>query len=438
MGFTESPGAMALGAGGDVNLARKTSRMLAEEMHAVGINHVYAPVVDVTHDISNPSVGTRSIGTDPQTVAAIARAQIEGFQSGGVAATAKHFPGLGNTSVDTHEALAVIDGSLDYLWDADLVPFRAAVESGVATIMLTHVKFTELDADYPATFAHSIATELLRDDIDFTGATTSDCLEMRAITDHYTPGESAVKAAKAGIDLILFSHTQDYQAQAYEAMVAAVESGELSRARVEEAAARITALKGRYPANTTPDVDAIQTLEHQAIAELAARAGTVTLKQCDTDMPLPEGEPVLIVEFISALESGILERGGVTGFVGAVQANIPNTETLVLSPNATLSSETLDKVAAWDGVTVVATRNAHLHEAQRNAARAVIKRASRPVLVCLRNPYDAQVLDAPTVICTCGDATPSLHAAADLLAGDFQATGRLTVPLDKPSNVEDV
>ncbi len=238
-GFTQSPGAMALGAAGSDDLAFRVSKMLATEMHTLGINWDYAPVLDIAYDISNPSVGTRSLGTDKHDVSRLASAEIRGFQAGGVAACAKHFPGLGNTPVDTHEALAVIDVPFDFLLENDLVPFRLAIEVGVATMMMTHVTFSALDTQYPASLSPAVTETLLRDKLGFTGVATTDCMEMRAVSDHYTPGESAVLAALAGQDLILFSHTRASQEAAYEGLLTAAQSGRLSLDRIDQSVTRI-------------------------------------------------------------------------------------------------------------------------------------------------------------------------------------------------------
>ena len=145
-GFTESPGAMALGAGGDRQLAEDIATMMGREMAAVSINWNFAPVADIAHQRDNPSIGTRSAGRDPRLVSDIVAAQIRGFQRAGVAATVKHFPGLGNTVVDTHDAPARVRGSLSYLYAEDLLPFRRALAEGVGCVMLTHVMYDELDS----------------------------------------------------------------------------------------------------------------------------------------------------------------------------------------------------------------------------------------------------------------------------------------------------
>lgn len=433
-GFTESPGAMPLGVAGSDKMATDTARVLATELRALGINWNYAPVVDVTHDISNPSVGVRSVGTDPEQVAYISAAQVRGFQSEsvGVAATAKHFPGIGNTPVDTHEALAVISGPVDYLWQNDLIPFRAAVEAGVATVMVSHVKFETLDAEYPATLSPIIVNKLLREDIGFDGVTTTDCMEMRAITDHYGAGESAVLAALAGIDMILFSHTRAYQEAAYDALVEAARSGRLSESRIDQAISRLDVLLDRFAITSAPDLNLIRDPENLRIMEAAARAGTVLLKSNDGTLPLDAsgGRKIALVEFASVIDSQVMETGGQTGLVAVLSKRLPMVEAVSLlsvDPNPE-HLKRAEKLADESDVLILATRNAHLIPPQLERAQNLVERAKSVILLCLRNPFDAEVLHGTDVIlCTCGDSAPSVEAAVAALLGDFAPTGHLPV-----------
>lgn len=432
-GFTESPGAMALGAAAEGEaLAARMSQVLAVEMRALGLNWNYAPVVDVTHDINNPSVGVRSVGTDPAYVARVTAAQVRGFQAGGVAATAKHFPGLGNTPVDTHEALAVISGSVDYLWDSDLVPFRAVVAAGVDSVMVSHVKFEALDADHPATLSPVIVSKLLRQDIGFDGVAVTDCMEMKAVADHYGPGESAVLAALAGVDMILFSHTRAYQEAAYDALLSAAQSGRLPLARIDEAVGRIEALIARRAITMPPQLDLIRTPAHLAVAQEAARAGCVLLRDESGLLPLDFAAHahVGLIEFASVMETQAIDQTGLTGLATALQARAPQIESVALTsldpkPEAVMRAAALAETA---DLLIVATRSAHLIPPQLDRARALIARGRRVIHLCLRNPYDLDVLPgADTVLCTCGDSAPSIAAAVDALLGDFTPSGRLPV-----------
>ena len=182
----------------------------------------------------------------------LAVAEVRGFQKAGVAACAKHFPGLANTPVDTHEALAVISGSVDYLWDNDMIPFRAAVENGVASVMVSHVLFEDLDAEYPATLSPVLVENLLRKETEFDGLACTDCMEMKAISDNFGTDESAVLAILSGIDLVFFSHTREMQEQAYEALLEACKSGRISSERLDSAVKHIQVVKEQFAVTETP------------------------------------------------------------------------------------------------------------------------------------------------------------------------------------------
>ncbi len=430
-GFTESPGALALGAADDPQLAEEVSAMLAHELRALGINWDYAPVVDLTHDIHNPTVGTRSLGADRARVSRLAAAEVRGFQREGVAASAKHFPGLGNTPVDTHVALAVISGSVDYLWEQDLVPFRAAVEAGVASVMVSHVKFEALDPDYPATLSPVIVQRLLREEMGYQGAACTDSMEMKAISDHYGAGESAVLAALAGIDLLLYSHHRDQQEAAYAALRAAALSGRLPAAMIDQANARIAALKARYAITAAPNLSLIHAPEHQDIAQRAARAGTVLLRNERGIFPITPDKPhIVLVEFGSYLDSEAMERGDLANFARMVNQRalgMPCVSLKAVNPASALVARARE-LAEYADVLVLATRSAHLAPEQLELAKNLLALARRSILICLRNPFDAGVLTGMDVIlCTCGDSAPSLQAAVDALFGDFVPAGHLPV-----------
>lgn len=433
-GFTESPGAMALSAGNSEDMAERMAHVLGREMRALGINWTYAPVVDVTHSIDNTSVGTRSLGVDKDHVARLALAQIRGFQTAGVAACAKHFPGLGNTPVDTHEALAVISGPVDYLREKDLVPFQEAVKGGVDTIMTTHVKFEALDSEYPATLSPVILGGLLREEIGYDRVVATDCMEMRAITDHYGAAESAALAALAGADIIHFSHTRDYQEQAYAGLLEAAQSGRLSEAQIDQALARIDKLKQMYAITETPSIEIIRRPDHLAIAQAAARAGVVLLRRDDRYFPIDFGkyQHVGLVEFASYMDSEVMETGGDTNFVGLLRGAMPHVNTISLAAVET-DPQALEKayqVTDESDLLILVTRNAHLIPNEAQIATELLNKAKPTILVCLRNPYDFNVLpDAAVVLCTCGDSAPSLQAAIDALKGAFEPMGKLPVPV---------
>lgn len=430
-GFTESPGAMALSAAGNEKLAERMAQVLGTEMKALGINWTYAPAVDISYNADNPTVGVRSFGNDKEQVANMTAATVRGFQAGGVAATAKHFPGLGNTAVDTHQALAILDTSVEQLVINDLIPYRAAMHAGLASVMTTHTKFTALDSEHPATLSPIIVKRLLRGELGFEGVVCTDCMEMKAISNHYGAGESAVLAALAGIDLILFSHTRTMQEAAYDALLEAAQSGRIPLEIIDCANERIAKLKEQY-AVAQIDIGQIRSAEHLETADKAAHAGTVLLKADDTVFPLnPDNHTIALIEFASYLDSEVVESGGQTGIAKMLAEALPQVETVSLKVFDTdeMMLQRAQKLAAESDVLVLATRNAHLWQDELDMVQDFISRTNHVILLCLRNPYDALVVDAGTVICTLGDATPSLQAAVDALVGEFTPSGKLPVTL---------
>jgi beta-N-acetylhexosaminidase len=431
-GFTESPGAMALSASGDMQLTEDIAYMMGQELLAMGINWNFAPVADITHNINNPSVGTRSAGTDKHRVAEIVKAQVRGFQQAGVAATVKHFPGLGNTTVDTHDALARISGSVDYLYEQDLIPFRGAISEGVACVMTTHVLFEDLDSEHPTTLSSIVLKRLLRDEIGYDGAVCTDCMEMKAITDKYGASESAILSVLAGVDIVLFSHTKEYQEQAYQAVLNAVKSGRITEGHINKSVARIQAIKKQYEYRNPPPLNIIQSKPHQKLAQQAANAGTVLVKSGESFPLMRDAKNVVCIEFATQIVSDAVEAGSYTGFTSYLNKCIPIVKCHI-QDRFDITENDLDhinKLLEQSDTVILATRNAHMLPKQAKLARSIIGMAKNVILICLRNPYDAGILDgANTIICTNGDSTPSLRSAVDAICGDFTPTGNLTVKL---------
>ena len=440
-GFSESPGAMALSAAGADGpaLAEQVSRVLALEMAAVGINWDFAPSLDILYNVANPALGTRSFGASADRVAEMGRAAVQGFQSGGVAACAKHFPGLGSTAIDTHLALPRLDTSVDQLVMQDMPPFRAAIDAGVATIMTTHTIFTALDDRLPATLSAVIIQQLLRQRLGFERVVISDCMEMKAIADHFSPAETAILGAQAGLDIILFSHTRAVQEAAYDGLLDAARQGQITD--LDAANARIAALKAAYPVTINADLGTLRQPDHLAMMITAARAAVTLIDARDAGQVLPMVSDALLVEFASLLESGILESGGSTGLLAALKIFNPALHSVVFSPmpyaaDQITAAETLLPTVA---TLIIACRNAWLNDEQRTIIMHLIARAKQVIIVCLRDPRDAQVIrsdavfaqfgGAYAIMATCGDSAPSLQAAAEAISGQLVTHGVLPIPL---------
>jgi beta-N-acetylhexosaminidase len=266
-GFTEVPPMRALGELGEVAVAEEVGLLLGRELRAVGIDQDYAPVVDVDTNPLNPVIGDRAFSRDPVAVGRLGAALARGLQRAGVAACAKHFPGHGDTSQDSHKDLPRLPHALDRLRAVELPPFRALAEAGVASVMTAHVIFDPLDPARPATLSPAVM-RLLREEVGFQGCAISDDLEMKAVAEHFPLEEAAPEAVAAGVDALLVCHTAAVQHRAIDLVRRAVEEGRIPRARVAEAAARVKALL-RY-AGPPPDprdaVRALRTPEHLALA----------------------------------------------------------------------------------------------------------------------------------------------------------------------------
>ncbi|MFC0549761.1 glycoside hydrolase family 3 protein [Planotetraspora thailandica] len=273
--ITKLPGSLAIGRTGDPGNARDSARVTGEELKALGISLDYAPVADVNINPRNPVIGPRAYGSDPRKVAPMVGAAVDGFHDAGVASVAKHFPGHGDTSVDSHTGLPVIKHTLAQWEKLDAPPFREAIKHGVDAIMTAHVVMPKLDpSGDPSTLSPKILTGLLRDKLGFDGVVTTDALDMAGVRKKYGDAEVAVRSILAGADMLLMP--PDYPT-AYEAVLKAVRSGRITRDRLDQSVLRILRLKekrGLYGPITT-DPGAVKSAQHLKIAKrLLAETGS--------------------------------------------------------------------------------------------------------------------------------------------------------------------
>jgi beta-N-acetylhexosaminidase len=278
--FTEWPPMATLGRSGDAALAERFARALAAELRAVGITLDFAPVLDVHTNARNPVIGDRALAEKAAEAARLGAAIVRAMQGERLAACGKHFPGHGDTSADSHLELPLVEHPPERLREVEFLPFRAAIEAQVATIMTAHVLVPALDEQRPATLSKRIVTGLLRQELRFDGVILSDDLEMKALANDYTVPESAVLAIEAGCDgLLICGGDCQVQAAALEALVYAVEQERIPLARVEDAIRRQRRAKERFltapgpPRPLTPKLlrQMIGRDEHRAIADEMAR-----------------------------------------------------------------------------------------------------------------------------------------------------------------------
>jgi len=293
---TSFPTAMALAAGGDSKDAYTMGKITALESRAVGVHWVYAPDADVNNNPGNPIINTRSFGEDPARVSEFVSAFVRGVEENGGLATAKHFPGHGDTAADSHIDLPVIRADRARLNTLELVPFRAAISAGASSIMTGHLNVPSLEPDpnTPATLSQNILTGLLRDEMGYQGLIVTDAMDMGGITVRYAPGEAAVRAIVAGIDALLMSPVPD---AAFEALQAAVKSGRISKARLDSSVRRILQAKARLGlhANRLVDLNALNqkfgSVAGQKEAQEISDRGVTLLRDMPHRLPLDATKP---------------------------------------------------------------------------------------------------------------------------------------------------
>ena len=246
--YAARPSQRDIGASLDsLTAARQTARDMGAELKALGFNWDFAPVLDVDSNPQNPVIGDRSYSPNPSTVAALGVAALHGFQDdAGILACGKHFPGHGDTETDSHFALPTIRRSRSALEQTELVPFRAAIDAGLAAVMTAHILFPALDPHLPATLSPAVLTGLLRQELSFKGLIITDDLEMRGVADQWGAPEAAVLAVLAGADVLLCCHEWETQRAIQSALTTAVQTGRLSEDRLDQSLARIAAAKGKW------------------------------------------------------------------------------------------------------------------------------------------------------------------------------------------------
>jgi len=439
------PGAMAIGAGGSLGDARTLGRISGAELRAMGVNQDYSPDADVNVNPANPVIGVRSFGADPDAVAGLVTAEVKGYQSSQVAATAKHFPGHGDTAVDSHFGFPVITHSRE-VWEAlDAVPFRAAVKAGIDSIMTAHIMVPALDdSGDPATLSHPILTGILRGELGYDGVVITDSLQMEGVRQKYGDDRVPVLALKAGVDQLLNPPSLDV---AWNAVLKAVQGGELTEARLDESILRVLRLKARlglfedaYAGRAGVD-RTVGTGAHLAAAARIAERTTTLLVNSAGLLPLSRRThgKVLVVGADPASPSGT--TGPPTGVLAAALGELGFTATARSTgtePSAAVVSAAVAAAREADAV-VVATYNVTASGSQKTLVQQLVATGKPVVAVAVRNPYDvAQLPSVSAYLASYSWTDVELRAAARVIAGRVRPRGKLPVAVqraDDPTQV---
>jgi beta-N-acetylhexosaminidase len=426
---TQFPGNMAIGASGNPEDARLAAEITGRELRSLGINQNFGPVADVNSNPLNPVIGVRSFGVDPAKVAALEQLQVSGFHSGGIAATAKHFPGHGDTAVDSHYGLPIISRSRQQLDSVDLVPFVAAMDAGVDAIMTAHIVVPSLDdSGLPATLSRPIMTDLLRTQLGYKGVVVTDALDMQGAKPFGddSPKRVPVEALKAGVDLLLVPPKIDV---AYNAVLEAVRSGELSEERLNEAVGRILTLKQNRKLFSNAFVNTAA-LPHVGAANHLAAADAIT----ERSITLVKND-ARVLPFSAEVRKVLVTGWGVAATTTLSQSltqtglTVQTVETGTTPTQAKIDQSTA--AAATADVVVVLLNQVWNSEAQRKLIASLQGTQKPVVLVSAREPYDiAHLSNVSTYVATYGYRPVSMRALAKVLVGRVNPTGKL--PVDIP------
>ncbi|MGQ4486554.1 glycoside hydrolase family 3 protein [Streptomyces sp. SAS_281] len=444
---TLMPGAMALGAGGSRSDARRAGQIAGAELAAIGINQNYAPDADVNVNPANPVIGVRSFGSDPQSVAGMVAAQVKGYQSAGIASTAKHFPGHGDTSTDSHTGLPVIGHTREQWAELDAPPFRAAIAAGIDSIMTAHIVVPALDpAEDPATLSKPILTGILREELGYDGVVVTDSLGMQGVRTKYGDERVPVLALRAGVDQLLNPPSLDVS---WNALLAAVKSGEVSEARLDESILRILRLKTKLGLFDQPFVSGrgvdrtVGTRAHLAAADRIAERTTTLLANEGRLLPLSRRSHrnLLVVGADPASPSGT--TGPPTTTLAGAFEELGFTATALSTGTAPTKAAIDAAVAAAQGkdAVVVGTYNVSATSSQRTLVGALAATGVPVITVAIRNPYDIAQLAGTghrAHLAAYSWTDVELRAAVRVIAGRVRPEGKLPVPVqraDDPSKV---
>ncbi|MFD1663513.1 glycoside hydrolase family 3 protein [Streptomyces caeni] len=439
------PGAMAIGAGGSRTDARTLGRIAGAELRALGIRQDYSPDADVNVNPANPVIGVRSFGADPDAVAGLVAAEVSGYQRSGVAATAKHFPGHGDTAVDSHFGFPVITHSRELWKTLDAVPFRAAIRAGIDSIMTAHIMVPALDdSGDPATLSRPILTGILREELGYDGVVVTDSLGMEGVRQKYGDDRVPVLALKAGADQLLNPPSLDI---AWNAVLQAVRGGELTEARLDESILRILRLKAKLglldrPYVTSGGVDrTVGTPAHLRAADRIADRTTTLLVNARGLLPLSRRTHprLLVVGADPASPSGT--DGPPTTVLANALTGLGFTATALSTGTAPSKAAIARAVtAAGDAdAVVVGTYNVGAASPQRTLVDQLLATGKPVIAVAVRNPYDvAQLPEVDACLASYSWTDVELRAAARVIAGRVRPRGRLPVPVqraDDPAQV---
>jgi beta-N-acetylhexosaminidase len=439
-GIRQFPGPMGMAAIGDPDLTYKINNTIARQLSAMGVTQMYSPVCDVNINPKNPEIGVRSFSDDPQICAEHAVAMIRGLQDGGIAATGKHFPGRGDSGTDAHDVLEVIKASKERMQQVELVPFKAVIDAGVKAIMTGHSIYPAYDDIYPTTLSERILTGLLRNELGFDGVIVSDAIGMAAILKKWPLPQACAMAIKAGVDTILLKADDESRAQCFFGIKQAVENGEISEQRLNEAVTHLLKMKYdqglfKYAGTKDPEKTKAITRSKEIIDFCwdVAKKAQIIMRDENEMLPLNPKQKMLVIEQRIPYE-----------FVGKdpyhhshmfCEQMARNSLNLILADTEFSAfqdeiNECLELAKQADLV-VMTNYYARIVKSGNNQLLVKkLKQAGHKVVVVTNNPYvEGTTKEADVVVCNFSGTPDSIRASADLLFGKFKPAPSTKLPV---------
>jgi len=419
------PGAMAISATENPDSARAAAEITIRQLQGLGINFNMAPVLDVNTNPANPVIGVRSFGDDPAKAALFGEAAVRAYENTGIFCCGKHFPGHGDTNVDSHLGLPVIEKTIGELEQAELIPFRRCIAAGIPAIMSSHILFPKIEKEnIPGTMSRTIITELLKKRLGFKGLVFSDCLEMDAIQKYYGTANGTVAAIKAGIDLAEISATMELMWDAARAVNEAAARGEFDMEEIRESVKKILAVKRTMTVNPRPEMCNLPE-DREAVRQMHRSAIT-----CCGGTPPVAGEKTFFCG------CGIY-RASLVGNPDDEMLPFPAHMAAAFGGGAAVTSRNpgedeirsvVQQASGYEQI-VLGTINAHLSRGQLALAEALAQTGKQLTIVALRNPYDIPLLpDCTCKIAAYDYSAPCFRALEEVFRGGTM-TGRLPVKL---------
>ena len=437
-GVTVFPGSMAQSAGATLEEIKEVAHCTGSGLSVLGINLNLAPSVDVNNNHNNPMISGRSFGSTAEQVAACTRAYIRGLQETGVSATAKHFPGHGDTRIDSYSWLPIAEYGGEGSHEVALYPFKVAIEEGVHAIMAAHIKFPTYEPNnLPSTLSYAILTELLRERLGFKGVVITDCMEVSALETYYGLRKAVPMAIQAGADLVCLAHTESKQIEAIEALEKAVARGELTEARIDQSIERLLQLKESYEIDAFLNLtyeDARTALYQEADEALAERISdkSITLVKGGEMLPI-QAKKILVIAPDNrgmAAENGKKE---IDNFTEVFKSMSTRYEVTGMSVDYAPTEEQIEQAieaAAQHECVVLCTYNAVMSPNQLELAGCIKRVNKEIILIPMCNPYDSEALHTlPCCLLPYEYTERSMRSLVRVLEGEVAAVGKLPITL---------